>query len=110
MTENEYSNLADKAMSAIESALETRCGNIDFEMPGTGMLEIIFDDGSKIIVNKQSAAQEIWVAARSGGYHFRWQNNAWRDTRTGQGLMAMLAVLVREQSQGECDLASSIAT
>ena len=47
------------------------------------MLEIEFADGSKIIVNRHGAAREIWVAARSGGFHFRWDGAAWRDTRDG---------------------------
>jgi CyaY protein len=41
-----------------------------------------FDDGSKIIVNRHGAAKEMWVAAKSGGFHFRWDGSAWRDTRT----------------------------
>ena len=56
---------------------------LDFELKAGGIVEIEFDDGSKIIVNRHGAAREIWVAARSGGFHFRWDGAAWRDTRDG---------------------------
>ncbi len=49
-------------------------------------------------VNRHSAAREIWVAARSGGYHFRWNGSGWVDTRGGGELLAALSKLVSEQS------------
>ena len=104
MTENEYNQHADAALSAIECVLESHCDDLDFDSPGAGILEISFDDGSRIIINKQSAVQELWVAARSGGYHFRWMDGSWRDTRTGVELMATLTDLVREQSGGCCEV------
>ena len=53
-------------------------------------------DGSEMVINRHVANREIWVAARSGGYHFRWDGSAWRDTR-GQG--ELLPVLSRLVSQ-----------
>ena len=61
------------------------------------MLEIEFADGSKIIVNRHAAAREIWVAARAGGFHFRWDGSAWRDTRQGSELFGELSKLVSAQ-------------
>ena len=63
-----------------------------------GVLELEFGNGSKIIVNRHGAAREIWVAARSGGFHFRWDGAAWRDTRDGAELFAALSKLVSAQS------------
>jgi CyaY protein len=51
-----------------------------------------------MIINRHAAAREIWVAARSGGFHFRWDNGAWRDTREGTELFAALSKLVSAQS------------
>jgi CyaY protein len=70
----------------------------DFAMVSAGVLEIEFDDGEKIIVNRHGAAREIWVAARSGGFHFRWDGSAWKDTRDGAELFAALSRLVSAQS------------
>ena len=64
---------------------------------GTGVLEIEFEDGSKMIINRHGAAREIWVAARSGGFHFRHDGTAWRDTRDGSELFAAVSRLASLQ-------------
>ena len=94
MDESEFEARADAALEALERALEGADVEADFELKGGGILEIEFDDGSKIIVNRHGAAREIWVAARSGGFHFRWDGAAWRDTRSGEELFAALSELV----------------
>ena len=61
------------------------------------MLTIECPDGSRIIVNRQTPNREIWVAARSGGFHFAWREGAWRDTRSGDELFASLARIIASQ-------------
>ena len=90
MNESEFNKLADAALTQIESALEASGADLDFAMVSAGVLEVEFADGSKMVVNRHGAAQEIWVAARSGGFHFRWDGERWRDTRDGTELMAAL--------------------
>lgn len=97
MDEREFESLATPALQAIERALEASGAEVDFELKEGGVLEIEFEDGSKIIVNRHGAAREIWVAARSGGFHFRWDGEAWRDTRDRSELFAALSKLVSEQ-------------
>ena len=101
MTETEYRQLADAAFAHIESVLEHADNDLDYELAAGEVLEIEFDNGSKIIINRQGANQEIWVAAKSGGFHYRWQDNAWRNTRDGSELMQTLASLVAQQGGGE---------
>ena len=98
MTESEYTRLADDTLRRLEQAIESADGDFDCDLSGGGILEIEFADGSVIVVNKQAAAREIWVAARSGGFHFRWDGAAWRDTRSGEELFAALSRFVSEQS------------
>jgi CyaY protein len=98
MDETQFEALAAQALQRIERALEESGIDADFELKEGGVLELEFDDGSKIIVNRHGAAREIWVAARSGGYHFRWDGSAWRDTRDGTELFAALSKLVSAQS------------
>jgi len=62
------------------------------------VIEIEFGNGSKIIVNRHGAAREIWVAARSGGYHFRPDGGRWLGTRDGEELLAALSRTVSEQA------------
>jgi CyaY protein len=95
MNESDFEAQATRAMQALERALDVE--EIDFELKGDGVLEIEFDDGAKIIVNRHTAAREIWVAARSGGFHFRWDGAAWRDTRNATELFAALSELVSRQ-------------
>jgi CyaY protein len=97
MDEREFETRAAQALAAIEQALEAAELDADFELKEGGILEIEFDDGSKIIINRHAAAREIWVAARSGGFHFRWDGAAWRNTRDGSELFAALSNLVSQQ-------------
>jgi CyaY protein len=97
MDEREFESRATPTLQAIERALEASGAELDFELKEGGVLEIEFEDGSKIIVNRHGAAREIWVAARSGGFHFRWDGEAWRDTRGGAELFAALSQLVSQQ-------------
>jgi CyaY protein len=97
MDEREFETRAAQALSAIEQALEAAELDADFELKEGGILEIEFADGSKIIINRHAAAREIWVAARSGGFHFRWDGAAWRNTRDGSELFAALSTLVSQQ-------------
>jgi CyaY protein len=95
MNPAEFEAQARAALEALEQALERL--ELDFEQKGDGVLEIEFDDGAKIIVNQHGAAREIWVAARSGGFHFRWDGAAWRDTRSGAELFGALSELLSAQ-------------
>jgi len=98
MTESEFEALADAELAAIERALEFAGTDAEAEAAAGGVLEIVFGDGSRIVVNRHSAAREIWVAARSGAFHFRHEGGQWRDTRAGEELFAALSRLVSVQS------------
>ncbi len=105
MEEREFNALADRMLGRIEDAIE-RCGeDVDLEVKPGGVLELEFDDGGKIIINRHSAAREIWLAARSGGYHFRPEGDRWLGTRDGEELMAALARCMSEQSGRTISLA-----
>ncbi len=98
MTETEYTQLADDTLRKLEHAIEQADGDFDYELSEGGILEIEFANDSVIVVNKQAAAQEIWVAAKSGGFHFRWDGSVWRDTRSNEELFAALSRFASEQS------------
>lgn len=98
MDDKEFNNLADATLARIEQALEASAADIDFELAAGGVLEIEFADGSKIIVNRHGIAREMWVAARAGGFHFRWNGQAWLDTRDGAELMQKLSGLASQQA------------
>ena len=97
LNDTEFEALATRALERVEAALEASGIDADFELKEGGVLEVEFADGSKMIVNRHAAAREIWVAARAGGFHFRWDGAAWRDTREGSELFAVLSKLVSAQ-------------
>ena len=97
MTESEFETLAGTALAALERAFEAVVPDADVQTKGTGLLEIEFEDGSKMVINRHGAAREIWVAAKSGGFHFRYDGNKWRDTRDGAELFAAVSRLASLQ-------------
>lgn len=98
MDDKEFNRLAELTLARIEAALEASGGDLDFELKAGGVLEIEFADGGKIIVNRHGVAKEIWVAAKSGGFHFRREGEAWVDTRDGTELFAKLSALTSQQA------------
>lgn len=105
MTESEFLALAEQTLDAIEAALEqvSNTGGLDVECSRSGnVLNIEFiDNGSKIIVNSQAPMQEIWVAARAGGFHYRRDGDRWVNTRDGSELFAALSRMASEQGGTE---------
>ncbi|NVM92055.1 CyaY protein [Variovorax sp. SG517] len=94
MTDTEYMDRAEAALAAIELGCdrinETTDADIDNQRVG-GMITISFRNGSQLIVNLQKPLQEIWLAARSGGYHYRHDGKAWVDTKTGEEFFGNLS-------------------
>ncbi len=97
MTGEEFDARAATALEHLREALEASGIDADVEEKGEGVIELEFGDGSKMIINRHGAAREIWVAARSGGFHFRWDGAAWRDTRDSSELFAALSRLISAQ-------------
>ena len=108
MEEREFNALADAMLTKIEQALETCDADIDFELKDGGVLEIGCESdagSSKIIINRHTAAREIWLAARSGGFHFRHDAGRWVGTRDGETLMAAISRCLSEQTGEPVELA-----
>lgn len=80
MTESEFNQLADAALARIETAVDACGGDVECNRSGN-VLEIEFDNGQKIIINRHDVNQEIWVAAKSGGFHYAWQAQRWYSHR-----------------------------
>lgn len=102
MTESEFLALAERALNAIEAALEqaTDDTELDVECSRSGnVLEIeCIASNTKIIVNSQAPMQQLWLAAKSGGYHYRYDDSRWISTRDGSELYATLGAAITEQA------------
>ena len=84
MTDPEYLDLAESALAAIEQACdrinEDTDADIDNQRTG-GLITLTFVNRSQVVVNLQPPLHEIWLAARTGGYHYRLEEGAWKDTK-----------------------------
>jgi len=80
----------------IDAWLESDVVDIDTHRTG-GLLELSMPGGTKIVINTQPPLQEIWLAARAGGYHFKWDGSQWLD-REGQEFFARLSRCASEQA------------
>ena len=99
MNDADYHEQAKRALRQIEQAVEASGVDIDFENAGD-ILTLEFGNGSKLIVNKQGAARQLWVAAKSGGFHYDWDtaSQSWRNDQNGAALFTELSRLVSEQA------------
>ena len=96
MNESEFSELAEATLDAIEAAIEATGADVEASRSGN-VLTLELDNGSKVVVNSQAPMQQIWVAARSGGFHYGRRDGAWIDTREGSELFAALSRILSAQ-------------
>lgn len=96
------SNLLQSIEVALEAADDALDLDLDIERQGGNVINIRFKDKSVIVVNTQPPLHEIWVAAKSGGYHYRWAGNMakplWLDTKTGKELLSDLSEFASAQA------------
>lgn len=100
MNESDFDQLAEDTMVAIEEAIDA-CGvDIDYDTAG-GILTLEFTNGSQIIINKQAPLSQIWVAARSGGFHFDYDVTSKSWQLQGEDLFVCLGRYCSEQAGEE---------
>ena len=96
------SNLLQSIEVALEAADDELDLDLDVERQGGNVINIRFRDKSVIVVNTQPPLHEIWVAAKSGGYHYRWAGSMaaplWLDTKTGRELLSDLTEFASAQA------------
>ncbi len=100
MSDAEFREVAGGVLAGIEATVDRWLQNdvIDIDANRTGgMLELSFPNGSKIVVNTQPPLQELWLAARRGGFHFKHVDGEWRDTRNDGDFHAVLSACASEQ-------------
>ena len=95
--ESEFIALTDRVLEAIATTLDASGADLDWEI-NDGVLTLDCATSGKLIVNRHVPNRELWVAAKAGGFHFRSERGAWRDTRNSTELGAALTRLLHEQA------------
>lgn len=99
--DSEYHTITSAMLSRIEATvdqwLQDDVVDIDTHRTG-GLLELGFPNGSKLVINTQPPLHELWLAARSGGYHYKYSQGRWLDTRDGREFFEALSACASEQA------------
>jgi CyaY protein len=111
MTDLDYLDRAEALLKAVEAGCdqinESTDADIDNQRVG-GMVTLVFPNGSQIVVNLQKPLQEVWMAAKAGGFHYRFDGQCWRDTKGHGGeFFADLSRYASEQAGRPLSFASS---
>ncbi len=96
MNEVEFHDVLDALYEALEDAVDALDADVDCEVTGS-VLTLSCPDGSALIFSRQAASRELWLAARSGGFHFSWDGEHWFCGREQQSLEEILDRVCREQ-------------
>ena len=100
MNESEFSQCCDEIMLAIEEAIDNSGVDIDYETSAGVLTLTIEENASKVIVSRQPALSQIWLAAKSGGYYFYYSGDDWICTATQEALGELLQRVCKEQQAG----------
>lgn len=98
LTESEFNDKMDQTIIAIEEALDGLDElDIDYETSG-GILTITLENGSKVIINRQTPLKQLWLAAKDGGYHLDWIDRQWQTDKDHEALEPLLNRVLSQQS------------
>ena len=101
LTDSQYRDLTDALLARVEATVDAwlQADRVDIDSQRTGgLLELTFPGNSKIVLNTQPPLHELWMAARSGGFHYKHVAGIWRDTRDGTDFFDALSACASEQA------------
>ncbi|MEP6964596.1 MAG: iron donor protein CyaY [Polaromonas sp.] len=101
MTDLQYQDLAERVLQSIELDCDRLNDETDVDIDNQrtgGMITLTFSNRTQIIINLQKPLQEIWMAARAGGFHYKFNSNHWTDTKDSSEFFANLSRYASEQA------------
>ncbi len=102
MNDTEFHQLVDVTLENIEEAIDDSGADIDYETSGN-VMTLEFEDRSQIIINRQEPMHEVWLASRSGGFHFKHNGEAWICSKTGAELISLVKTECEKHAQEEIE-------
>ena len=109
LNDAEFHRLSAQTLARIEARVDAWLDEdvVDIDTHHTGgLLELTLPDRSKLIINTQPPLHELWLAAKGGGFHFRWDGARWVDTRSGEEFLAVLSQHASRQAGVPLDFAA----
>lgn len=100
MTDLEYSDHAEALLRNVEADCDRINDETDADIDNQrvgGMITLTFANRSQIIINLQKPLHEVWMAARAGGFHYKY-DGLWRNTRDQSEFFADLSRYTSEQA------------
>ena len=103
MTDLEFLDRADQLLLAIEQCCDRindeTDADIDAQRVG-GLVTFVFANRTQIVVNQQKPLHEIWLAAKAGGFHYKFDEarQAWLDTKGAGEFFENLSLYASAQS------------
>ncbi|MBS0288976.1 MAG: iron donor protein CyaY [Proteobacteria bacterium] len=104
MNEQQFHETVDALFLRIEEWIEKTNAQLDFELQ-EGILTIILPAQSRIVLSRQTAMKEVWLASPLGAYHFQWNAGLWQ-TKQGLSLLNVLAAALQQNANVDVDLST----
>ncbi len=101
MNETEFHARVQVILDAIEAQADHWFEVLDLDVESArqgNVLNLTFENGHQVVINSQAPLQEMWLAARSGGFHYRFDGQHWKDTRGGLDLHDALSQICSEET------------
>lgn len=101
MTDPEFMDRAEALLARVEAACDRINDETDADVDNQrvgGMVTLTFRSGTQIVINLQKPLHEVWMAARAGGFHYKFDGSAWMDTKGNGEFFGNLARYASEQA------------
>jgi CyaY protein len=86
MTDLEYLDRAEQLLLAVEQSCDRLNDDVDADIDAQrvgGLVTLVFPNKTQIVINQQKPLHEIWLAAKAGGFHYKFDGQCWKDTKGG---------------------------
>ncbi len=101
MTDLEYLDRAEQLLLAVEQSCDRLNDETDADIDAQrvgGMVTLVFANRTQIVINQQKPLHEIWMAAKAGGFHYKFDGQHWKDTKGGGEFFENLSRFASAQS------------
>ena len=101
MTDLEYFEKAEQLLLAVEQSCDRLNDEVDADIDAQrvgGMVTLVFANRSQIVINQQKPLHEIWMAAKAGGFHYKFDGQRWQDTKGSGEFFENLSRFASEQT------------